>query len=193
MLTADPRNCRLSISSTRRYLQAFTPGVLHMSAISAGHPVSRPFDTTTAIAVAVTIVAWASAFPAIRAGLSGVRTGRAWRHPLCHRRNSRGDLPGADPAGPAVMVGSLALRVRRRRLRGALHDTPQFRRADGFGRSGELHHQCQSDLHRGPGDAVARRASYQAGMARHGHLLHGNGADRARRRRGVQRRSGCAC
>ena len=40
-----------------------------MSAISAGHPVSRPFDTTTAIAVAVTIVAWASAFPAIRAGL----------------------------------------------------------------------------------------------------------------------------
>ena len=41
-----------------------------MSAISAGNPASRPFDTTTAVAVAVTVVAWASAFPAIRAGLA---------------------------------------------------------------------------------------------------------------------------
>lgn len=41
-----------------------------MSALAVAKPASRPFDTTTAIAVSVTIVAWASAFPAIRAGLA---------------------------------------------------------------------------------------------------------------------------
>ena len=39
-----------------------------MSAIAASNPVPR-IDTTTVVAVAVTVVAWASAFPAIRAGL----------------------------------------------------------------------------------------------------------------------------
>jgi len=40
-----------------------------MSAIAASNPVPR-IDTTTVVAVAVTVVAWASAFPAIRAGLA---------------------------------------------------------------------------------------------------------------------------
>jgi drug/metabolite transporter (DMT)-like permease len=39
-----------------------------MSALAVGNPSSR-IDTTTVVAVAVTVVAWASAFPAIRAGL----------------------------------------------------------------------------------------------------------------------------
>lgn len=41
-----------------------------MSAIVNTAPAKAAFDTTTAIAVAVTVVAWASAFPAIRAGLA---------------------------------------------------------------------------------------------------------------------------
>ena len=37
---------------------------------AATAPAARSFDTTTAVAIVVTIVAWASAFPAIRAGLA---------------------------------------------------------------------------------------------------------------------------
>ena len=40
-----------------------------MSALAVSNPAAR-IDTTTVVAVAVTIVAWASAFPAIRAGLA---------------------------------------------------------------------------------------------------------------------------
>jgi drug/metabolite transporter (DMT)-like permease len=40
-----------------------------MSALAVANPSSR-IDTTTVVAVAVTVVAWASAFPAIRAGLA---------------------------------------------------------------------------------------------------------------------------
>jgi drug/metabolite transporter (DMT)-like permease len=40
-----------------------------MSALAVSNPPAR-IDTTTAVAVAVTVVAWASAFPAIRAGLA---------------------------------------------------------------------------------------------------------------------------
>jgi drug/metabolite transporter (DMT)-like permease len=40
-----------------------------MSAIVANPPLAR-LDTTTMTAVAVTVVAWASAFPSIRAGLA---------------------------------------------------------------------------------------------------------------------------
>jgi drug/metabolite transporter (DMT)-like permease len=40
-----------------------------MSFITERANASRPFDTTTAVALVVTIFAWASAFPAIRAGL----------------------------------------------------------------------------------------------------------------------------
>ena len=40
-----------------------------MSALAVSNPAAR-IDTTTVVAVAVTVVAWASAFPAIRAGLA---------------------------------------------------------------------------------------------------------------------------
>lgn len=41
-----------------------------MSILADRSSTDRPFDTATATAVAVTILAWASAFPAIRAGLA---------------------------------------------------------------------------------------------------------------------------
>jgi drug/metabolite transporter (DMT)-like permease len=41
-----------------------------MTANALASPAARPFDMATAIAVVVTVVAWASAFPAIRAGLT---------------------------------------------------------------------------------------------------------------------------
>ena len=41
-----------------------------MSVISESSRASRSFDTATAAAIVVTIIAWASAFPAIRAGLA---------------------------------------------------------------------------------------------------------------------------
>lgn len=40
-----------------------------MSATAISSSTAKPFDTATATAIAVTVVAWASAFPAIRAGL----------------------------------------------------------------------------------------------------------------------------
>ena len=40
-----------------------------MSAVAVSNPAAR-IDTTTIVAVAITVVAWASAFPAIRAGLA---------------------------------------------------------------------------------------------------------------------------
>ena len=71
-----------------------------MSAVAVAIQPPAPSTPTTVVAVAVTVVAWASAFPAIRAGLAAFGPRRARRHPLRHRRGSRGDLPGADAARP---------------------------------------------------------------------------------------------
>src|SRR5262245_42793729 len=71
MLTAHPRIARLSISSGARLFAPNRNAIRErdMSAIVA-NPHAARLDTTTFAAVALTVVAWASAFPAIRAGLT---------------------------------------------------------------------------------------------------------------------------
>ena len=83
-----------------------------MSALAIANPSSR-IDTTTVVAVAVTVVAWASAFPAIRAGLGAFGPAE-----LGAVRFAIAAVPAAiflalTRPGAAVMVGSLALRLRR--------------------------------------------------------------------------------
>ena len=104
-----------------------------MSATSPLQSACR-IDATTVIAVAVTVVAWASAFPAIRAGLAAFGPAE-----LGALRFAIAAVPAAiflAVTRPALPQGrrSLALRLRRHRLRRALHDAAQFRRADRFGR-----------------------------------------------------------
>ena len=91
-----------------------------MSAVAVSNPAAR-IDTTTIVAVAITVVAWASAFPAIRAGLAAFGPAE-----LGAVRFAIAAVPSAiflalTRPRLAVMVGGMALRIRRHRVRRALY------------------------------------------------------------------------
>ena len=111
---------------------------------------------------------------------------------LRHRGGSGGAVPADHPAGPAALVGGVAVLRRRAVLRRALHHAAQSRRTDGVVGAGELHHQRQSDHHRGARHDVPGRAVRPRRVARHGGVVRRHRADRARRRRRSPDRCGRA-